>query len=48
MRTGHDLVAPGVAYYALVALGLVASLGIIASPLPLLKRITGPEAARNG
>lgn len=44
----YDLVSPGVAYYALVALGLVVSLGIIASTLPLLKRITGPEAARNG
>ncbi|MFI0168854.1 FtsX-like permease family protein [Streptomyces sp. NPDC017095] len=44
----YDLVSPGVAYYALVALGLGASLGIIASTLPLLKRITGPQAARNG
>jgi hypothetical protein len=44
----YDLVSPGAAYYALVALGLVASLGIVASTLPLLKRITGPEAARNG
>ncbi|MFF1905380.1 FtsX-like permease family protein [Kitasatospora sp. NPDC058218] len=44
----YDLVAPGAVYYALTAFGLVASLGIIASTLPLLKRITGPEAARNG
>lgn len=44
----YDLVSPGAAYYALVAAGLVVSLGIIASTLPLLKRITGPEAARNG
>jgi hypothetical protein len=44
----YDLVSPGPAYYALVAAGLVTSLGIIASTLPLLKRITGPEAARNG
>ncbi|MBN0048367.1 hypothetical protein JS756_30510 [Streptomyces actuosus] len=44
----YDLVSPDVAYFALVALGLVASLGIIASTLPLLKRITGPDAARNG
>ena len=44
----YDLVSPGVAYYALVTVGLVASLGIIASTLPLLTRITGPEAARNG
>lgn len=44
----YDLVSPGTAYYALVVLGLAASLGIIASTLPLLRRITGPEAARNG
>lgn len=44
----YELVSPGVGYYALVALGLAASLGIIASTLPLLRRITGPEAARNG
>ncbi|MEV6975610.1 FtsX-like permease family protein [Kitasatospora sp. NPDC093806] len=44
----YELVAPGVVFFLLVALGLVASLGIIASTLPLLKRITGPEAARNG
>ncbi|PBC70665.1 FtsX-like permease family protein [Streptomyces sp. TLI_235] len=44
----YALVSPGAVYFALVALGLVASLGIIASTLPLLRRITGPEAARNG
>ncbi|MFE7562820.1 FtsX-like permease family protein [Kitasatospora sp. NPDC057500] len=44
----YDLVPPGAAFFALVLLGLTASLGIIASTLPLLKRITGPEAARNG
>ncbi len=44
----YDLVAPGAVFFALVLLGLAASLGIIASTLPLLKRITGPEAARNG
>jgi hypothetical protein len=44
----YDLLSPGTAYYALVVLGLAAALGIIASTLPLLKRITGPEAARNG
>jgi hypothetical protein len=27
--------------------GLVAFLGVIASMLPLLERITGPETARN-
>ncbi|WP_354644128.1 FtsX-like permease family protein [Kitasatospora camelliae] len=44
----YDLVPPGVAFYGLAAVGLAASLGIIASTLPLLRRITGPEAARNG
>ncbi|MGW3044553.1 FtsX-like permease family protein [Kitasatospora sp. NPDC001159] len=44
----YDLVSPGAPYYGLTGFGLAASLGIIASTLPLLKRITGPEAARNG
>lgn len=44
----YDLVAPGAAYYAVVVAGLLASLAIIASTLPLLRRITGPASARNG
>ncbi|MFD8720094.1 FtsX-like permease family protein [Streptomyces sp. NPDC059629] len=44
----YDLVSPDPAYYALVAGGLAAALAIIASTLPLLRRITGPESARNG
>ncbi|MFJ9949487.1 FtsX-like permease family protein [Kitasatospora sp. NPDC091207] len=47
-QMSYDLVSPGALYYALTGLGLAASLGIIASTLPLLRRITGPEAARNG
>ncbi|HTT54310.1 MAG TPA: ABC transporter permease [Streptosporangiaceae bacterium] len=43
----HPLVAPGAAYYLLTAAGIVASLGIIAATFPLLRRISGPEAARN-
>jgi len=43
----YSLQPPGVAYYLIVVAGLAASLGIIASTLPLLKRITGPETARN-
>jgi hypothetical protein len=43
----YTLRPPGVAYYVIVLAGLVASLGIIASTLPLLARITGPETARN-
>ena len=38
---------PGMQYYLIVLAGLVASLGIIASTLPLLQRITGPEVATN-
>ncbi|MFI2206955.1 FtsX-like permease family protein [Streptomyces sp. NPDC020192] len=44
----YDLIWPDATYYVLVAGGLGAALGIIASTLPLLKRITGPEGARNG
>jgi hypothetical protein len=43
----HPLVAPGAAYYLLTAAGIAASLGIIAATFPLLRRITGPQAARN-
>jgi len=44
----YSLRPPGVGYYVIVLAGLAASLGIIASTLPLLARITGPETARNG
>ncbi|OHV51324.1 FtsX-like permease family protein [Pseudofrankia sp. BMG5.36] len=43
----YTLVAPGPAYYTVVAGGLALSLAVIASTLPLLRRITGPETARN-
>jgi hypothetical protein len=43
----HPLVAPGAAYYLITAAGIALSLGIIASTFPLLRRITGPEVARN-
>jgi hypothetical protein len=43
----YSLSPPGAAYYLIVLGGLAASLGIIASTLPLLRRITGPETARN-
>lgn len=43
----YSLKPPGFAYYATVAAGLTLSLGVVASTLPLLRRITGPEAARN-
>jgi hypothetical protein len=44
--TRPNPVAPGPQYYLIVALGLVAALAILASTLPMLSRITGPEAAR--
>ncbi len=43
----ETLRAPGLDYYLLVIGGLLASLAIIASTLPLIERITGPETARN-
>jgi hypothetical protein len=39
--------APGAAYYVITGGGIAVSLGIIASTMPLLRRITGPEVARN-
>jgi hypothetical protein len=44
---GETLRPPGTGYYLIVLAGLIISLSVIASTLPLLKRITGPEAARN-
>ena len=44
---GETLRPPDAGYYVVVLAGLVISLGVIASTLPLLRRITGPEAARN-
>jgi predicted lysophospholipase L1 biosynthesis ABC-type transport system permease subunit len=43
----YSLQPPGAEYYLTVFAGLAASLGVIASTLPLLKRTTGPEVARN-
>jgi hypothetical protein len=43
----YELRPLGLGYYVIVAVGIAASLGIIASTLPLLRRMTGPETARN-
>ncbi|MET7689111.1 FtsX-like permease family protein [Streptomyces sp. NPDC005483] len=43
----YSVRAPGAQYYAIVIAGLLASLAVIASTMPLLRRITGPETARN-
>jgi hypothetical protein len=45
-QLGLTLRLPGVAYYVIVLGGLVGSLTIIGSTLPLLNRITRPEDAR--
>ncbi len=44
----YSLLAPDPVYYVITGTGLLASLGIIASTLPMLRRISGPETARNG
>ncbi|MCU1395186.1 MAG: hypothetical protein JWM34_3614 [Ilumatobacteraceae bacterium] len=46
-QLGEALQPPSVGYYALLAGGTLVSLAIIASNLPLLARLTGPESARN-
>ncbi len=47
LQQNHPMVAPGLAYYLIIAGGILAALGIIAATFPLLARITGPEVARN-
>jgi FtsX-like permease family len=47
VQLGHPLVAPGAAYYVVTAGGVGLALAVIAATFPLLRRITGPEAARN-
>jgi hypothetical protein len=46
-QLGQTIQPLGPAYYVLVGAGLLASLAVIASTLPLLARTTGPETARN-
>ena len=43
----ESLRPPGAGYYVAIAAGLAFALGIIAATFPLLRRITGPETARN-
>jgi hypothetical protein len=43
----RSLAAPGPEYYLITAAGILASLVVIAVTFPLLRRITGPEVARN-
>jgi len=46
-QLSYPLQWPGAAFYLIVAAGLGASLLLIISTLPLLRRMTGPEVARN-
>ncbi|WFE99518.1 FtsX-like permease family protein [Micromonospora sp. WMMD964] len=46
-QMGYTLVAPEPRFYVIVVVGLAACLGVIASTLPLLERVTGPETARS-
>jgi hypothetical protein len=46
-QMNYTLVLPGAGFVAIVVLGLATCLAVIASTLPLLERITGPETARN-
>ncbi|MGW4380232.1 FtsX-like permease family protein [Kitasatospora sp. NPDC004531] len=43
----YSLHALGAGYWAVVAAGLAVALAVIGATLPLLRRITGPETARN-
>jgi hypothetical protein len=43
----YTLRPPGLDYYLIVALGISGSLAVLASTLPILTRISGPENARN-
>jgi hypothetical protein len=43
----ESLRAPGINYYAAVLGGIIGALAIIASTLPIVSRITGPESSRN-
>jgi hypothetical protein len=43
----HPLAAPDAAYYLMTATGITLALGVIVATFPLLRRITGPETARN-
>jgi predicted lysophospholipase L1 biosynthesis ABC-type transport system permease subunit len=46
-QMSYTLAPPAIGYYLTVATGLAVCLAIIASTMPLLRRITGPETARN-
>jgi hypothetical protein len=43
----ETLQSPGPGFYAVVLAGVAASLAVVASTFPVLRRLTGPEAVRN-
>lgn len=46
-QLSYPLQAPDPMYYLTVGAGLTASLALVASTLPLLRRLTTPEAVRD-
>ncbi|GAA0549793.1 ABC transporter permease [Paractinoplanes ferrugineus] len=46
-QLGYELRPPGAGYYAVTGTGLLVSLALIASTMPLLRRLTGPASVRN-
>jgi hypothetical protein len=46
-QMGYALHPPGAGFWITVGVGLAASLAVVASTMPLLRRLTGPETARN-
>jgi predicted lysophospholipase L1 biosynthesis ABC-type transport system permease subunit len=46
-QLSETLHSPGPGFYAVVLAGVVASLAVVASTFPVLRRLTGPEAVRN-
>jgi hypothetical protein len=46
-QLGETLHSPGPGFYGVVLGGVVASLILVASTFPVLRRLTGPEAVRN-
>lgn len=45
-QLGFALQVPGIGYFVAVAVGLLVALAVMASTLPVLRRITDPETAR--
>jgi len=45
-QLGYTLHPPDAVYYGVVAAGLLIALAVLASTLPVLRRITDPETAR--